>query len=246
LSDSPDFVAARRVARLSVVAVAALIAGIIVAFVVRQTSEGDGGEVRPVSGGATPTVAIGPVQNEDIAAYIKARSAELEGLDGAQERSAVASLTTYQTPDRAMQIVNETTDGGALEVRALLAAVPGDEPSVVVGSLDEWASGRRTALQQQHDDIAALLPTVDEPQFKAFYEKEVARLQAALDALDPKAPIVFGIVVRGPVSSLRSLARRAPVRLVDVARTADPAPAGATYRGLLPDEVTTVGNPQQR
>lgn len=241
-----DTRAAVRTAWLTVAATVALLIGIVVVFVVRQTSSGDGGEVRSAAGQDRGRAMIGPALNDDLAVYIAARKSALADLSGDSKRTALVSLTSYRTESAAQAIVDETPGSANVEVVAQLVALRGDAPAVVRGSLPEWAAARKVALLEEHEQIAQILPTVEsDPQFKAFYEEEVVRLERAAGLADTQADIVFGFVVRAPVSALQALAGRAPVRLVDVGSSSS-FDEGALYRGVLPDDTTTVTDPQLR
>ena len=255
MTDSPDeparpvdrdTQAAVRTAWLTVAATVALLVGIAVVLVARQTSSGDGGEIRQGAGQDRSRAAIGPAPGDDLVAYTAARRSELAGLEGDAMRTALVSLNAYRTELAARAIVDETPRSTNVEIVALLVSSPGDAPAVVQGSLVEWVAARKVALQDEHDQIAQIVPTVEsDPQFKAFYEHEVVRLERAAGLIDPQADIVFGFVVRAPISALRALADRAPVRLVDVGR--DPSfEQASVYRGVLPDDTITVSDPQLR
>ena len=113
----------------------------------------------------------------------------------------------------------------------------------------EWLVDTRTSLQAERDEIAALLPTIEDPDdpFIATYTEDLARLDAQLAGLDPAGDLVFGLDVRGSADALRALATRPEVRLLDVGGGdgADPDDL-ATYRGLRPEETTTAGTPPAR
>jgi hypothetical protein len=255
LTDSPDEPArpvdrdtraAVRTAWLTVAATVALLVGIVVVVVARQTSNGDGGEIRQGAGQDRGRAAIGPAPGDDLVAYAAARQSALAERKGDDTRTAVVSLNAYRSERAARAIVDETPRGTAVEVVALLVASPGDAPAVVQGSLAEWVAARKIALQDEHDQIAQIVPTVEsDPQFRAFYEREVVRLERAAGLIDPQADIVFGFVVRAPISALRALADRAPVRLVDLGRDAS-FEQRSIYRGVLPDDTITVSDPQLR
>ena len=189
--------------------------------------------------------AIGPAAGAAIDVYRDARRAVLATATG--DRVAVVSLTSYRSEAAARQVLDDSANGAGLRVVGLLVAAPGDGPALVTGSLAAWATAERAALQQQHDDIAQILPTVgDDTAYRDFYSSEVDRLAGAIAALDPNGELVFGVVVRGPVETLQVLADRAPVRLVDVGANGTVSDDPSAYRGILPDEVAAVGQPQLR
>jgi hypothetical protein len=241
-----DTRAAVRTVRLTIAATVALLIGIVVVVVVRQTSSGDGAAIREGVAQDRGRAAIGPAPHDELVAYTAARRSALAGLDGDDRRTALVSLNAYRTESAARAFLDETPRRTSIEVMALLVAAPGDAPSVVRGSLVEWVAARKVALQDEHDQIAKILPTVEsDPQFKVFYEEEVVRLERAAGLIDAQADIVFGFVVRAPITALRALADRAAVRLVDVGADAS-FDDGGIYRGVLPDDTATVSDPQLR
>ncbi len=234
--------AARRILRFFAVAVFVLVVGAVFAFTVTR----ERGDEPPAAGrtGTTSAAAaaaadsfIGPEANLEVGAYLEGRRLDLAAATG--DRVAVVSLDGYLSEADARAKV------GALKVDALLAAAPGAHPSVVTAGLEAWARGQRQADEIERNEIRRLLPTVDDPTFKTFYESEVARLDAAIENASPTSEVIFGLVVRGPADSLRTLAATAGVRLVDVGEAPTSAP-GAAFRGLRPEETTKVGQPATR
>ena len=184
-----------------------------------------------------PAVDVGPTPGIDVAPYIQSRRQALAAVR--DERVAVVSLAKYSTETQARAII------GTLPVVALLVAPAGVAPAAVTTDLASWAKAQTASNQSDLDEIKKLLPTVDDPTFKSFYQSEVVRLTKALQNFAPDGPIVFGVVVHGPAAALQALGARSDVRLVDVAATAQVDPR-ATYRGLRPEEVTTANTPPLR
>lgn len=137
---------------------------------------------------------------------------------------------------------------GSLRVHGVLAAAPGGRPSLVVEGLDSWAEEQRKADEIERDEIAKLLPTAEDPAFRAFYESELERLDAAIADVSPDSEVVFAVVVEGDAGDLRSVAAQDGVRLVDVGEAGE-SPAAAddlAYRGLRPEETVRTGEPATR
>ena len=182
------------------------------------------------SGGAI--VSIGPLDGNDINQYVQDRQAALQKAGG--ERAAVVSFDKYLTEAEARALV------GPLHVEALLAAPPGGTPSVVTGDMAAWAQQQKATATDQRDQTAELLKNgVDDPDYKAFYQSEVARLNKLLAGVDPRGRVVLGAVVTGSAADLQALAKRPDVRLVDVAPSAK-VNAQTEYRGIHPEQTSTV------
>ncbi len=109
----------------------------------------------------------------------------------------------------------------------------------------DWVNGQVADKRNDRDEIRQLLPTVDDPQFKTFYEEEIDRLNKLLDGVEPDGPLVFGLVVEASSPTLRSLGASGQVRLVDVAPTSA-IPSDTAFRGLRPEETATANDPPSR
>jgi hypothetical protein len=245
--DEGDERAAVRTLRFLAVAVfvAVLAATLVLSLASLGSESAPGGTVAATAGGdlpattATPGVVtdLGPLPGVDLAAYVKNRRDALAATK--DDRVAVVSLTKYATETQARAIV------GSLPVVALLVAPPGVAPSAVTTDLATWAKTQTDATRSEQDEIKKLLPTVDDPSFKAFYNSEVDRLGKAIKNFAPDGPIVFGVVVRGPATGLQAVGARPDVRLVDVGATAQVDPK-AVFRGLRPEETTKANDPALR
>jgi hypothetical protein len=184
-----------------------------------------------------PATQVGPNPGTDLAGYVSARKAALAA--NREERVAVVSLAKYSTQAQVKTLL------GTNAVVALLVAPAGTGPAVVTGDLAAWAKSQTTATQTERDEIKKLIPTVDDPAFKNFYNSEVTRLDKALKAFDPNSAIVFGAVVKAPAAALQALGAKADVRLVDLADTATPS-KDPVFRGLRPEETAKANDPPLR
>lgn len=190
-----------------------------------------------IVGGVAVIREMGPALDEDLVPYLKARAADLAKAKG--ERAAVVSFRQYLPEGQARAVA-----GGA-EVSELLAALPGGAPAVVTGSIGDWLNDQFAATREERVNILQMLPTVDDPQFRADYSARVAELNRTLDAVNPGEPLVSGMVVRAPAAALQALARRSEVRAVDVGPSAAVA-KDAIFRGIRPEEVTYANQPPSR
>jgi hypothetical protein len=188
------------------------------------------------TGGAVS--AIGPLDGTVLADYFPERRAALEKATG--ERAAVVSIDHYATEAEARAAV------GQLKVIALLAAPPGAAPSVVTGDMAAWAQQQKAQTAQDLAQTQELLKNgVDDPDYKAFYQSEVTRLNKVLTGIDPKGKVIFGVVVSGPAADLQALAKKAGTRLVDVGPSAK-VNDQTEYRGIRPEQTTTVNQHDPR
>ncbi|HYX44929.1 MAG TPA: hypothetical protein VE760_07795 [Acidimicrobiales bacterium] len=233
-SAADDDRSARRVLLLFAFSLIVVGLGGLVAISVRHTG-GDNPKV--AAGGPLPSAGLGPSPGEPLPAYLEARRAALASASG--NRAAVVSFGKYVNEAQARAAV------GKLTITSLLAAVPGGTPSVVTGGMPQWVEAQVAEKRGERDEIKRLIPTVDDAQFKKFYEEEVARLSKLVDSVKPDGPLVFGAVVKGPVVDLQAVAKAPDVRLVDVAPSADVTPE-TPVRGIRPEEAERANDPPTR
>ncbi len=189
------------------------------------------------SAGPLPSAGVGPAPGEELRPYIDARSKALGSVKGG--RAAVVSFGRYLNESEARAAL------GKLTVTSLLAAVPGGSPSVVTGGMTDWVDSQIGENRSERDEIRKLIPTVDDPQFKKFYEEEVARLSALVDNVKPDGPLVFGAVVKGSAADFQAAAKGADVRLVDLAPSGELSP-DTPIRGIRPEETARANDPPTR
>lgn len=223
----------RRVLLLLAAALAVVGIGGLVAVTVGR----DGGSSGSDNGAVQQAAGVGPAPGAELAPYFAQRSAALAAAKG--QRVAVVSFDGYRSEAAARAAL------GQLEVQSLLAAVPGGAPSVVTGPLAGWLDQQLASTRSDRDEIEKLLPTVDDPQFRDFYQSEIGRLTKLIDAAKPDGNLVFAAVVRGPATGLRSLSRGSGVRLVDVTGTSRLDPK-VPVRGLRPEEKDRADDPPTR
>ena len=175
--------------------------------------------------------AIGPINGNDLTQYIPTRKQALASASG--ERVAVVSLDRYVTAKDAHAAV------GNLQVLAMLAAPPGGAPSTVKGDIGAWAAQQKAAAIAERDQTKELVKTVDDPDYKPFYQSEIVRLDKLVASINPAGPIVFAVVVQGPAPDLQKLGQSPGIRLVDVGPSAKVRDE-TEYHGARPEQSGTV------
>jgi hypothetical protein len=244
-ADEHDHRAAVRTIRLAVVAFGAVLISVVVLLAVKVVERTDGG-LATVGGGGTPGASagsIGPAAGTDIARYGEERRARLAEVGDDDRRVAVVTFTRYRTDADALDVLTTTNVKAPVERR--LVAVPGASPDDGKGPLEAWAEDAKARAKEERARIAELAPTVSDPEFSSFYASELVRLDAVAEATDPDGAVVYAVVLVARGSELRALAERSAVRLVDVG-SSDRIDTEDTYRAPMPDELTTIADPQQR
>lgn len=210
----------------------------------RQAASPDPDPVATLPGETATTpqvVTVGPALGEDLEAYVAQRQAALAGLPDAQRALAVVSLTAYADAAAVAEWLGPDTVPLQAQYR-----IPADDaaPSSVEvlggdleGAVSRAVAAARAPIAEEEQAAKDLLAsgTVEDEGFREDLELRVSELQAIRNLLDSGAPVLFAVVVEGPISSLRALAERDDVRLVD------PAPPGAAqdtaiFYGLLPED----------
>jgi hypothetical protein len=222
-----------------------LIIGLVVFFTVRTLRQKEAAE-QPTLGATKVTTpedaarlvgGLGPPAGVELGPYIDTRKQALAAATG--DRVAVVSLSDYATERNARAMV------GSAEVLALLAAAPGGSPAVVTGSMSDWVNSQTADARAERDEFQKLIPTVDDANFKKFYQSEVDRLNALIASVKPNGTLIFGVVVKAPAPDLQALGAKDGVRLVDVGPGPDPDPKN-NYRGLRPEETEKANEPNTR
>jgi hypothetical protein len=183
--------------------------------------------------------AVGPLTGTPIAPYVEDRGNRLAEARGVH--AAVVSFAGYKTAAGARQLLG---DVGAMR---WLVALPGGRPAEARPDEDllGFAKAQREEAAQEKKALEALLPSVEDAEFARQYKADIDRLAAFLARPVANDQIVYAAVVVAHADRLRSLSRRADVRMVDLAKGADPPPLGAGF-GLRPEETVRVGEPANR
>lgn len=226
--------------RLILRAVAALVAFVFAAGVAVALTHSDDdapGDDGPSVDGEPVFSGAGPLPGTDVPTYVTARMDALSQVEG--RVTAVVSFRDYAVERGARALLV------GIEVLGLLVATPGGMPVVVTGGLDRWAARERAEAETELGNLASMLRTTEDADFRTEFEADIARLTGLLEHLDPRGPIVFGAVVRVHATELRALADRAEVRLVDVVSKEPPDDLVAPT-GLRPEETERAGSPRSR
>lgn len=205
----------------------------------RNNAEADERDPSTIAGDLTPQGGIGPLAGTALAVYVQQRGRALQSAEGT--RAAVVSFVGYRSPTEARVALDD------VEVVHLLVAIPGGRPVVADSDerLDDLVQRQRAEAEEERQALMELLPTVEDPDFKAQYEVDIARLTALLASPANAVDVVFGAVVTGSADELRALATRPEIRLVDVGSDAK-APPPRTITGLRPEETNQANTPEQR
>jgi hypothetical protein len=225
--------------RLVLRALAALVAFLFAsstAVVLTRADEGESTDVPTVRG--EPVYAgTGPLPGTDVPTYVVSRT---DALPRARGRvTAVVSLRAYATEREAQASLV------GLDVVGLLVAPPGGVPTVVTGGLDRWAARQRAEAEAELTNLASMLETTEDPDFRAEFQADMGRLAGLLEHLDPQGDVVFGVVVVVDAGELPMLAEREDVRLVDVVAEGEPDDP-SVFTGLRPEETARAGDPRTR
>lgn len=233
----PDSAEERLVLRALAALVAFVFASGVAIVLTRSADESAAVDDAPAVEGEPVFSGAGPLPGADVPTYVTARTDALPRAEG--RVTAVVSFREYSVEREARASL------AGVDVLGLLVAAPGGVPVVVTGGLDRWAARERAEAEAELTNLATMLETTEDPDFRAEFEADLARLTGLLEHLDPRAPIVFGAVVRVHATELRVLADGADVRLVDVVSREAPDDL-VVLAGLRPEETGRAGTPRTR
>jgi hypothetical protein len=225
----PAAQSAERSFRLAVGGVALFLlgAGVLVAGLAHRHGARSESQVR--------TVSAGPPTGTPIPAYTTARHAALDIAHG--HAVAIVSLRRYATESDARRIVHD------VHVDRFLVAAPAGAPDVTA-DVGRWRDATARQADADAAEIDKLLPTVEDPDFRAQYERDRDAYRVTAAALRRDAPVVFGLVVDGDADAFRRIAAGSDVRVVDLAP--DDVAHGGDVTGLRPEETVAAGTPPER
>jgi hypothetical protein len=248
---------ARLVVRVVAAFVALLLAGGIAAASSRLASDaddgaagvasaegGDGAGMRSLSS-AGGGGGIGPLPGTPIATYVRSRAAALRAVPEGEERAAVVSFSGYRTVAEATAVV-ASVDG--VEAEAVLLALPGGRPVRAAAGVDadDVVAEQRALAASEKAALEELLPSVTDADFRRQYQADIDRLAGLLAGPKDVGAVVHAVVVLGDGASLRRLAARPGVRLVDPGASAAVPGGGGAAVGLRPEETVRTGAPATR
>ncbi|HEV7888134.1 MAG TPA: hypothetical protein VGO92_11290 [Acidimicrobiales bacterium] len=226
--------------RQVLLALGALVVFLLAAGIALAVSRSGGG-VEDATVGSVDDALIGtgtgPLAGTDVATYSAGRQRALAEAKG--RWVAVVSLRDYTTE------ADFTRLFGGLSPEAVLVATEAGEPQVVAGGLGEWAAKARSEAEEERTQLRSMADSTEEKSFKDQFLADIDRLGQLLDHLDPAKPVVFGFVVTGSAASLRQLADRPEVRLVDLVGRREPSSLDR-LRGLRPEETVRAAEPRTR
>ncbi|MDX1620592.1 MAG: hypothetical protein R3320_06360 [Nitriliruptorales bacterium] len=201
------------------------------------TSAGDG---QPsLAGGA---VEIGPPVGVDLERYITDCHEELaEFGDGEEAIVAVVSFDAYLEPGEVLERLPEDVTVRFAQYRIPAEGEPPLETEVVGGdlaaSIDRAIGDALEPIRAEEAEVEKLIEsgTVEDEEYLADYERRLSELRSVKNVLETGAPVVFAVVVEGPVGALQQLVDAERVRLVD------PAPGetdldSSAFFGVRPDD----------
>ncbi len=184
---------------------------------------------------------VGPVRGKRLADHVEARRSELAAAAGDERRLAVVSFEEYLSADEVDALLPA---GVTLQLAQYRLPAEGEAPletevvaGDLAGSVDRAVEQAITPIIDEIGEVESLLAsgTIDDEAFEADLERRLSELEAVRNLLDTGHRVVFAVVVEGTVDTLRSVAERDRVRLVDLAPGETDVETSAFY-GILPED----------
>lgn len=176
---------------------------------------------------------VGPSDGTDIPAYVAGAQRSLAGLRGVAPVVALVSFREYQTGSAAAGVVT------GMPLRLAYARVPITGVQTRTSSLTVISGGDLAAgvvrLASERTTAAADLAAAGDAAGAAIARREAAAYRSGCACL-------YGVVVVAPPDSLRTLATRPGVRVVEPAPSIHD-PYATVFTPLLPEQTSVVAPP---
>lgn len=188
---------------------------------------------------------VGPLPGEEaIGAYVERKRkllTERSARDPKSTTYGVASFDGYRKPEE----LEEFARSFRLDLVSVWIRLPveGFDPVEVTSSgnpsdaVQEALARTNAEFSSELDKLEAIIPTVDDREFKKVYTEDAERLRRIIDLISAKPAVSFAVVVKGRLSLLNRAAAAPGVRLVDISEDPGASPTSHNFAGVLPEEV---------
>lgn len=187
---------------------------------------------------------VGPVFGEAVGPYIE------------KERSTLTerARTAPRDPTLALVIFKEYRTAPAVEaflaarklspltaqVRVPVRNFKPEEVPLESMSLAEAADAMRASVSRQLEVLEGIAAEVEDPSYKAVYEKDIALHRDALARLTTTPATIFAVVVRSTHADLANVARTPEVRFVDLPDEPTATLEDTTFAAVIPEDTETA------
>jgi hypothetical protein len=210
------------------------------------------GAARNLPGGdgeATPTAPggggrVGPTFGEAVGPYIEKERSTLTERARSAPRDPTLALVVFKEY-RTAESVEAFLGARKLspltaQVRVPVRSFKPQEVALESRSLGEAAEAMRDTVSEELEVLEEIAAGVDDPAYKAVYEKDIALHREALARLTTSPATIFAVVVRSTHGDLASIARAPEVRFVDLPDEPTATLEDTTFAAVIPEDIETA------
>ena len=184
---------------------------------------------------------LGPPGGAELGPYMSSKTATLEARAKSEPKGvslAVVSFDDYRRPSEVVKLIGGDTTIIRVFCRIPVAGSAPEELRVDKASfapeVAKLAASRRSTLSEELLELRKLIPTVDDPAYRAVYKQDAEAIKKMLTLLTEDPPIVYGVVIKLEHRSLVGLSKAPGVKLVDIPGSEGPAPS--RFTAILPEQ----------
>lgn len=187
---------------------------------------------------------VGPEFGEPVGPYIeKKRSTVTERArsNPSDPTLALVVFKEYRTAAQVEAFLNaRRLDALAAQVRVPVRSFKPQEVQLEGRSLADAAGAMRATVTDQLETLEGIAERVEDPAYRAVYDKDVELHREALARLTAEPATIFAVVVRATHSALASAARAPEVRFVDVPDDPTATLEDTTFAAIIPEDTATA------
>lgn len=199
---------------------------------------------RPSVPGPSALGEVGPSPGMEIATYIETKRtllAERAKASPKESSFAIVSFGKYQSSaETDMFIKARKIEAHSIEVRVPLPGYPSEALSLEGTQASEavaaWKQRTLPTLREEREELLKTIRTVDEEEAKRVWQEDADSRKNAIAVLEGDAPVIFGLLLRGPHADLLKASQVPGVLLVDLPVEPAITPETHRFKALTPPE----------
>lgn len=195
-------------------------------------------------GGAETPGRVGPAFGEPVGPYIEKKRSTLVERARSNPNDPTLALVVfkeYLTAGAVEQALgNRSLDLLTAQVRIPVRGFKPEEVLLESATLADAAAGMRATVTRELQTLEGIAASVEDPAYRAVYEKDVELHREALGKLTTDPATIFAVVVRSTHSNLAGVNRSAAVRFVDLPDDPTATLEDTTFAALIPEDTETA------
>ena len=194
---------------------------------------------------ATPAPSrVGPTFGEPVGPYIEKKRSTLAERARSNPNDPTLALVVFKEY-RTAGAVESFLRSRRLEALAAQVRVPvrGFKPQEVrleSRTLAEAAGGMRRSITRELETLQGIAGRVEDPAYRAVYEKDAALYREALSKLTTQPATIFAVVVRATHANLAAAGRAPEVRFIDLPDDPTATLVDTSFAAVIPEDTATA------